>query len=144
MLKNSFHGRTLGALHFTRQESVYQNFPTTSIPVYEVERENIEQLEETIINENPIAILLEPVLGSGGIYPLSREYLHGVQNLCDKYNVILIVDEVQSGMGRTGKLFAYQNFNITPHIIQIGKGAGGGIPLGGIIVGEKLCDVFAP
>ncbi|EEK55798.1 aminotransferase class III-fold pyridoxal phosphate-dependent enzyme [Bacillus anthracis] len=144
VLKNSFHGRTLGALHFTRQESVYQNFPTTSIPVYEVERENIEQLEETIINENPIAILLEPVLGSGGIYPLSREYLHGVQNLCDKYNVIFIVDEVQSGMGRTGKLFAYQNFNITPHIIQIGKGAGGGIPLGGIIVSEKLCDVFAP
>lgn len=144
VLKNSFHGRTLGALHFTRQESVYQNFPKTSIPVYEVERENIEQLEETIIHENPIAIMLEPVLGSGGIYPLSGEYLHGVQNLCEKYNVLLIVDEVQSGMGRTGKLFAYQNFNITPHIIQIGKGAGGGIPLGGIIVGEKLCDVFTP
>lgn len=144
VLKNSFHGRTLGALHFTRQESVYQNFPKTSIPVYEVERENIEQLEETIVKENPIAIMLEPVLGSGGIYPLSGEYLHGVQNLCDKYNVILIVDEVQSGMGRTGKLFAYQNFNITPDIIQIGKGAGGGIPLGGIIVGEKLCDVFSP
>ncbi|WP_242239922.1 aspartate aminotransferase family protein [Bacillus cereus group sp. BfR-BA-01309] len=144
VLKNSFHGRTLGALHFTRQESVYQNFPKTSIPVYEVERENIEQLEETIVKENPIAIMLEPVLGSGGIYPLSGEYLHSVQKLCDKYNVILIVDEVQSGMGRTGKLFAYQNFNITPDIIQIGKGAGGGIPLGGIIVGEKLCDVFAP
>ncbi|MBF7152690.1 MULTISPECIES: aspartate aminotransferase family protein [Bacillus] len=144
VLKNSFHGRTLGALHFTRQESVYQKFPKTSIPVYEVERENIEQLEETIIHENPIAIMLEPVLGSGGIYPLSSEYLHGVQYLCEKYNVLLIVDEVQSGMGRTGKLFAYQNFNITPDIIQIGKGAGGGIPLGGIIVGEKLCDVFAP
>lgn len=144
VLKNSFHGRTLGALHFTRQESVYQNFPKTSIPVYEVERENIEQLEETIVKENPIAIMLEPVLGSGGIYPLSGEYLHGVQKLCEKYNVLLIVDEVQSGMGRTGRLFAYQNFNITPDIIQIGKGAGGGIPLGGIIVGEKLCDVFAP
>ncbi|SME48691.1 Acetylornithine aminotransferase [Bacillus mobilis] len=144
VLKNSFHGRTLGALHFTRQENVYQNFPKTSIPVYEVERENIEQLEEIIVKENPIAIMLEPVLGSGGIYPLSGEYLHGVQNLCEKYNVLLIVDEVQSGMGRTGKLFAYQNFNITPDIIQIGKGAGGGIPLGGIIVGEKLCDVFAP
>ncbi|PEC56541.1 aspartate aminotransferase family protein [Bacillus cereus] len=144
VLKNSFHGRTLGALHFTRQESVYQNFPKTSIPVYEVERENIEQLEEIIVKEDPIAIMLEPVLGSGGIYPLSGEYLHGVQNLCEKYNVLLIVDEVQSGMGRTGKLFAYQNFNITPDIIQIGKGAGGGIPLGGIIVGEKLCDIFAP
>ena len=68
--------------------------------------------------------MLEPVLGSGGIYPLSSEYLHSVQHLCDTYNVILIVDEVQSGMGRTGKLFAYQNFNITPDIIQIGKGAG--------------------
>ncbi|HHT7191580.1 TPA: aspartate aminotransferase family protein, partial [Bacillus cereus] len=144
VLKDSFHGRTLGALHFTRQENVYQNFPKTSIPVYEVERENIEQLEETIINEKPIAIMIEPVLGSGGIYPLSIEYLHSVQHLCDTYNVILIVDEVQSGMGRTGKLFAYQNFNITPDIIQIGKGAGGGIPLGGIIVGEKLCDVFSP
>lgn len=144
VLKGSFHGRTLGALHFTRQESVYQNFPKTSIPVYEVERENIEQLEETILNENPIAIMLEPVLGSGGIYPLSSEYLQIVQHLCDTYNVLLIVDEVQSGMGRTGKLFAYQNFNITPDIIQIGKGAGGGIPLGGIIVGEKLCDVFSP
>ncbi|KAB2440826.1 aspartate aminotransferase family protein [Bacillus luti] len=144
VLKNSFHGRTLGALHFTRQENVYQNFPKTSIPVYEVERENIEQLEETIINEKPIAIMLEPVLGSGGIYPLSSEYLHSVQHLCDTYNVILIVDEVQSGMGRTGKLFAYQNFNVTPDIIQFGKGAGGGIPLGGIIVGEKLCDVFSP
>ncbi|MEK7016043.1 aspartate aminotransferase family protein [Bacillus sp. FSL R9-9410] len=144
VLKGSFHGRTLGALHFTRQESIYQNFPKTSIPVYEVERENIKELEDTIVNEHPIAIMLEPVLGSGGIYPLSSEYLEGVQLLCEKYNVFLIVDEVQSGMGRTGKLFAYQNFNITPDIIQIGKGAGGGIPLGGIIVGEKLCNVFSP
>ena len=144
VLKGSFHGRTLGALHFTRQENVYQSFPKTSITVYEVERENIEQLEESILNEKPIAIMLETVLGSGGIYPLSSEYLYGVQHLCDKYNVLLIVDEVQSGMGRTGKLFAYQNSNITPDIIQIGKGAGGGIPLGGIIVGEKLCDVFSP
>lgn len=144
VLKDSFHGRTLGALHFTRQENVYQNFPKTSIPVYEVERENIKELEDTIVNEHPIAIMLEPVLGSGGIYPLSSEYLEGIQLLCEKYNVLLIVDEVQSGMGRTGKLFAYQNFNITPDIIQFGKGAGGGIPLGGIIVGEKLCNVFSP
>lgn len=87
MLKNSFHGRTLGALHFTRQESVYQNFPTTSIPVYEVERENIEQLEETIINENPIAILLEPVLGSGvfilyrvNIYMVFKTYVINIMS----------------------------------------------------------------
>lgn len=80
VLKNSFHGRTLGALHFTRQESVYQNFPETSIPVYEVERENIDQLEETIIKENPIAIMLEPVLGSGGFI------LYQV-NICMVFNI---------------------------------------------------------
>lgn len=85
VLKNSFHGRTLGALHFTRQESVYQNFPKTSIPVYEVERENIEQLEETIIHENPIAIMLEPVLGSGefihyrvNIYMVFKIYVRNI------------------------------------------------------------------
>ncbi|GAA3314778.1 hypothetical protein GCM10020331_008200 [Ectobacillus funiculus] len=69
--KKVFHGRTLGALHFTRQEGVYQNFPRTSIPVYEVERENLKELERTILKEDPIAIMLEPILGSGGIYPLS-------------------------------------------------------------------------
>lgn len=144
VLKESFHGRTLGALHFTRQESIYQNFPRTSIPVYEVERENLEELERTIRKENPIAIMLEPVLGSGGIYPLSGEYLKGVEELCRQYNMLFIVDEVQSGIGRTGKLFAYQHFDITPDIIQFGKGAGGGTPLGGIIVGSRLYDIFSP
>ncbi|WP_144561502.1 aspartate aminotransferase family protein [Bacillus mycoides] len=144
VLKESFHGRTLGALHFTRQESIYQNFPRTSIPVYEVERENLEELERTIQKENPIAIMLEPVLGSGGVYPLSGEYVKGVEELCRQYNLLFIVDEVQSGMGRTGKLFAYQHFDITPDIIQFGKGAGGGTPLGGIIVGSRLYDIFSP
>lgn len=144
VLKESFHGRTLGALHFTRQESIYQNFPRTSIPVYEVERENLEELERTIRKENPIAIMLEPVLGSGGVYPLSGEYLKGVEKLCRRYNMLFIVDEVQSGIGRTGKLFAYQHFDITPDIIQFGKGAGGGTPLGGIIVGSRLYDIFSP
>ncbi|MCI0767017.1 aminotransferase class III-fold pyridoxal phosphate-dependent enzyme [Bacillus sp. TL12] len=144
VLKESFHGRTLGALHFTRQESIYQNFPRTSIPIYEVERENLEELERTIRKENPIAIMLEPVLGSGGVYPLSGEYLKGVEELCRQYNLLFIVDEVQSGIGRTGKLFAYQHFDITPDIIQFGKGAGGGTPLGGIIVGSRLYDIFSP
>jgi len=143
VFQESFHGRTLGALHFTRQESVYQDFPRTSIPVYEVERENLKELERTILKENPIAIMLEPILGSGGIYPLSGEYLKGVEELCKQYNMLFIVDEVQSGIGRTGKLFAYQHFGITPDIIQFGKGAGGGTPLGGIIVGSRLYDTFS-
>lgn len=144
VFQESFHGRTLGALHFTRQESVYQDFPRTSIPVYEVERENLKELERIILKENPIAIMLEPILGSGGIYPLSGEYLKGVEELCKQYNMLFIVDEVQSGIGRTGKLFAYQHFGITPDIIQFGKGAGGGTPLGGIIVGSRLYDTFSP
>ncbi|MCM3538072.1 aspartate aminotransferase family protein [Priestia endophytica] len=144
VLKESFHGRTLGALHFTRQENVYQNFPRTSIPVYEVERENLKELERTILKKKPLAIMLEPVLGSGGVYPLSGEYLKGVEELCRQYNMLFIVDEVQSGIGRTGKLFAYQHFDITPDIIQFGKAGGGGTPLGGIIVGSRLYDVFSP
>lgn len=144
VLKGSFHGRTLGALHFTRQEGIYQDFPYTPIPVYEVEREDLEGLERTIRTENPLAIMLEPVLGSGGIYPLSGEYLKSVEQFCRQYNMLFIVDEVQSGMGRTGKLFAYQHFDVTPDIIQFGKGAGGGTAFGGIIAGSRLYDMFSP
>ena len=94
-----------------------------------MERENLEELEKTIINEHPIAIMLEPVLGSGGIYPLSSEYLEGIQLLCEKYNVLLIVDEVQSGMGRTGKLFAIKILILHQILFKLVKGQGAGYRL---------------
>lgn len=144
VLKGSFHGRTLGSLQFTRQPSIYQDFPRHSLTPYEVERENLAQFQEVMERERPVAVMMEPVLGSGGVYPLSTGYLEQVEAICKRTNTLLIIDEIQSGMGRTGKLFAYQHTTITPDAILFGKGAGGGTALGGVIAGKALEHVFNP
>lgn len=144
VLQKSFHGRTLGALKMTRQPGVYQDFPATTLPVFEVEPHDIEALEEIVLKEKPAAVVMEPVLGSGGIVPLEREYLQQVAELCKKYDVLLCMDEIQTGIGRTGRLFAYQHSDITPDILLFAKGVGGGLPLGGIIAGEHLSHLFKP
>jgi acetylornithine/N-succinyldiaminopimelate aminotransferase len=143
VMKKSFHGRTLGALKLTRQPAIFQDFPTPAYPVYEVEPEDTKALEAIFINEKPLAIIMEPVLGSGGVLPLSTTYLQQVEKLCKEHDVLLCMDEIQTGVGRTGKLFAYQHANITPDLILFAKGIGGGLPLGGIIAGEKLQDQFS-
>jgi acetylornithine/N-succinyldiaminopimelate aminotransferase len=130
VLKKSFHGRTLGALKLTRQPNVYQDFPVPNYPVYEVEPEDVAALEAIFDKEKPLAIIMEPVLGSGGVKPLSVDYLQKVEQLCRQYDVLLGMDEIQTGVGRTGKLFAYQHANITPDLILFAKGIGGGLPLG--------------
>ncbi|WP_209123678.1 aspartate aminotransferase family protein [Alkalihalobacillus sp. BA299] len=144
VLQKSFHGRTLGALKLTRQPSVYQDFPVTDMPVYEVEPHNIEQLEEVFQTKKPAAVLMEPILGSGGILPLDEEYLREVSRLAKQYGVLCCMDEIQTGIGRTGKLFAYQHAEISPDLILFAKGVGGGLPLGGIIVSDKLSHLFKP
>ncbi|HET7658398.1 MAG TPA: aminotransferase class III-fold pyridoxal phosphate-dependent enzyme, partial [Bacillales bacterium] len=144
VLGKSFHGRTLGALKLTRQPSVQQDFPQPAFEVIEVEKENLNALESVFHENMPLAVLLEPVLGSGGVYPLSEAYLQGVEKLCRQYGVLLCMDEIQTGMGRTGKLFAYQHADITPDMVLFAKGVGGGLPLGGLIAGEKLQNEFGP
>ncbi|WP_216828153.1 aspartate aminotransferase family protein [Alkalihalobacterium elongatum] len=144
VLEKSFHGRTLGALKLTRQPGVYQDFPVTDMPVYEVEPHNLDQLEEIIKTKKPAAILMEPVLGSGGILPLEEEYLREVVRLTKKYGVLCCMDEIQTGIGRTGKIFAYQHAGISPDLILFAKGVGGGLPLGGIIVSSELSHLFKP
>ncbi|WP_026676739.1 aspartate aminotransferase family protein [Fictibacillus gelatini] len=144
VLKNSFHGRTLGALPLTRQKGVYQDYPCHSITIHEVEREDVDGLVKVIHQQHPIAVMIEPVMGSGGIYPLSGEYIRKIEELCRENHMLFIVDEVQCGMGRTGKLFAYQHHGVTPDIVQFGKGAGGGAAFGGIIAGPRVHDCFAP
>ncbi|MGE5704033.1 MAG: aspartate aminotransferase family protein [Clostridia bacterium] len=144
VLKNSFHGRTLGALRLTRQPHVYQDFPQPAFSVYEVEPGNIEELRETCLTHRPVAVLMEPVLGSGGIITLSVDYLQAVEALCREQDMLLAIDEIQTGMGRTCSLFAYQHANVKPDLILFAKGVGGGLPLGGIIAGEKLMNLFAP
>ncbi|WP_078554995.1 aspartate aminotransferase family protein [Bacillus alkalicellulosilyticus] len=144
VLKNSFHGRTLGALKLTRQAGVYQDFPVTSMPIHEVEPHNLDQLERVLRTEQPAAVIMEPVLGSGGILPLEESYLQEVSRLCKEHKVLCCMDEIQTGIGRTGKFFAYQYANIQPDLILFAKGVGGGLPLGGIIVSEPLTDLFKP
>lgn len=144
VLGKSFHGRTLGALKLTRQPGVQQDFPQPAFEVIEAEKENLKMLEALFQDKRPLAVLLEPVLGSGGVFPLSEAYLQGVEKLCREYGVLLCLDEIQTGMGRTGTLFAYQHAGIEPDMILFAKGVGGGLPLGGIIAGEQLQNGFGP
>ncbi|MCC5910895.1 MAG: acetylornithine/succinylornithine family transaminase [Clostridiaceae bacterium] len=144
VFKNSFHGRTLGALKMTRMEKIQQDFPTLDISVYELEKEDLQQLEKLFKEKKPAALMFEPVFGSGGVQVISTEFIEGARVLCDTYNVLLCIDEIQTGVGRTGELFAYQYTNITPDILLFAKGIGGGLPLGGMLVAEKIAHYFKP
>ncbi|MFD1395844.1 aspartate aminotransferase family protein [Kroppenstedtia eburnea] len=144
VMKKSFHGRTLGAVRLTRQPGVYQDFPQPDFPVYEVEPNRIEELHQICAEEKPAALLAEPILGSGGVQPLDLSYLQEMARLCREQGMLLIMDEIQTGVGRTGTLFAYQQAGLKPDLILFAKGVGGGLPLGGIIAGDRLKDLFQP
>lgn len=144
VLKNSFHGRTLGAVRLTRQAHVYQDFPQPAFSVYELDAEDAAGLRELCQKVKPAAVLMEPVLGSGGVVPLSETFLQEVSAICQEEGMLFAMDEIQTGMGRTGKLFAYQHTAVTPDLILFAKGVGGGLPLGGVIAGTKLMNQFKP
>lgn len=144
VLKNSFHGRTLGALRLTRQPGIYQDFPTLPLHIFEVEINDTAGLKKVCEKHQPAAILVEPILGAGGILPLSKEFLQTAQTLCHENNMLFGLDEIQTGVGRTGTLFAYQTYQLQPDLILFAKGIGGGLPLGGIITGPKLKESFQP
>ena len=142
VLTNSFHGRTLGALHLTRQPNVYQDFPKVDFPIYEVPPNDISALKELCTQNHPAAILVEPILGSGGILSLTKDYLQVIETICKERNILFCIDEIQTGIGRTGRLFAYQEYSLQPDILLIAKAIGGGIPLGVLIAGEKAENSF--
>ena len=133
----SFHGRTLLTLTLTAQEKFHQDldpFP----PGIEYATLNDLQSVEKVLDEEVCAIIVEPVQGEGGIYPCEREFLEGLRKLCDEKDVILIFDEVQCGIGRVGKFFAFESFGVRPDIVTLAKGLGGGLPLGAVLVDEKV------
>ncbi|QRG65826.1 aspartate aminotransferase family protein [Brevibacillus choshinensis] len=144
VLRNSFHGRTLGAVRLTRQAHVYQDFPQPAFPVYELDAEDSEGLRAICQSAKPAAVLMEPVLGSGGVVPLTEAFLREVEAVCQEEGMLFAMDEIQTGMGRTGKLFAYQHAGVSPDLILFAKGVGGGLPLGGVIAGTKLMNQFKP
>lgn len=142
-LENSFHGRTLAALALTGQKKYQQGFEPMPEGFRQVEFGNFHALEKTITDKT-CAIIIEPVQGEGGINVAKEEYLVPVRKLCTERNILLIFDEIQSGMGRTGKMFAYQHFSVVPDAMTLAKSLGGGIPIGALVAGEKAANVLTP
>lgn len=143
-LAGSFHGRTITTLAATGQEVFHSQFQPLTPGFLYAEPENIAQMEQ-LLEENPCAaILLEPVQGEGGVKVLDFAYLQQVEQLAKKHGALLIVDEVQCGNGRTGKLYGYMHSGIHPNIITTAKGLAGGLPLGATLFDEKTANVYQP
>lgn len=142
-LVNSFHGRTVTTLSATGQD-VFHNyfFPFTEGFEF-VKANDIDELEN-VLDDTVCAVMMELIQGEGGVMPLDKEYVKSVESICNEKDIILIIDEVQTGVGRTGKLFAFQNFGISPDIVTTAKGLGGGLPLGCVMFGKKTENTFVP
>ncbi|MCH5303387.1 MAG: aspartate aminotransferase family protein [Ruminococcus sp.] len=142
-LKNSFHGRTVTTLSATGQDSFHNFFfPFTEGFLY-ADANDIKSIEN-LISDKTCAVLIECVQGEGGVNILDKSFVQAVRKLCDDKDIVLIADEVQTGVGRTGKLFCYENFDIVPDLITCAKGLGGGLPIGACLCTEKLENVMQP
>ncbi|MBQ7906570.1 MAG: acetylornithine/succinylornithine family transaminase [Clostridia bacterium] len=143
-LKNSFHGRTITALAATGQDVFHKYFnPLTEGFVY-AEANNLESVEKAFQENKCCAIIMELVQGEGGVVALDRDFVEGVSLLCQKYNNLLVIDEVQTGNGRCGTLYAYQSYGINPDVISTAKGLAGGLPIGACLMFEKTENTLKP
>lgn len=142
-MENSFHGRTMGALSVTGQGKYQESFRPLIGNVKSVKFNDIADIEASI-SEKTCAIIIEPIQGEGGILKAEKEYLKALRELCNKYNALLIFDEVQCGIGRCGTLFAYKKFGVIPDIICMAKALGGGFPIGAVLAKEKAAEAFVP
>jgi predicted acetylornithine/succinylornithine family transaminase len=142
-MNQSFHGRTYAAITATGQKKYQENLEPLMPEIYHVPYNDLEALKAQI-SPKTCAIIMEPIQGEGGIYPADSQYLKAVRQICDDENIVLIFDEVQTGIGRSGKLFAYQQYGITPDVVTMAKGLGGGVPIGGIIAKKEIAEVFTP
>jgi acetylornithine/N-succinyldiaminopimelate aminotransferase len=140
---NSFHGRTLAAVTATGQEKFQKGFEPLMPGFKHVPFDDIKALGKAV-TEKTCAVMLEPIQGEGGVRVPGQDYLKEVRELCNERNLLMILDEVQTGMGRTGKLFAYEHFGITPDIMTVAKGLGGGVPIGAALATNKVASAFQP
>lgn len=141
-LKNSFHGRTLTTVSATGQEKYQKPYSPLTPKFIHVEKNDIDALRNAI-NEKTGAIMLELIQGESGVVPLSKDYVKEVRQICDDNDIVLIIDEIQTGMGRTGKLFCYENYGIEPDIMTLAKALAGGVPIGAVLAKDKFC-AFEP
>jgi predicted acetylornithine/succinylornithine family transaminase len=140
---HSFHGRTMGALSATMNPKYHEGFGPLVPGFVEVPFNDLRAVERAL-TPRTAAIMMETVQGEGGIHPASDEYLRGLRRLCDERKVLLVLDEIQCGFGRTGKWFAYQHAGITPDIVTLAKGLGGGFPIGAIVARAPVAAAFQP
>jgi acetylornithine/LysW-gamma-L-lysine aminotransferase len=133
----AFHGRTYGALSATFNKKYREGFEPLLPGVSHVSYNNIEALDKAV-NEETAAVILEVVQGEGGLYPASAEYIQAARRICDERGALLIIDEIQTGFGRTGKMFAIQHFGVTPDLLTCAKSLAGGVPIGAVLIGEKV------
>lgn len=142
-MNHSFHGRTMGALALTGNSHYQEPFGPMISGIKFAEFNNLDSVK-ALINEKTCAIIVEPVQGEGGIYPATKEFMEGIRKICDDNDIIMICDEIQCGMGRTGKMYAFQHYNVKPDIITTAKALGCGVPVGAFVAGEKCCDSLVP
>ncbi|MBE6669075.1 MAG: aspartate aminotransferase family protein [Ruminococcaceae bacterium] len=141
-LKNSFHGRTVTTLAATGQDSFHTEFhPFTEGFVY-ADANDFESVKEFAHKYKCAAIMFEPIQGEGGVMPLDKEFVKKIFELAKELDILTIADEVQTGNGRTGMLYAYMNYGVIPDIVSTAKGLGGGLPIGATLLGEKAKDAF--
>ena len=141
-LKNSFHGRTLTTLAATGQDVFHKLFQPLTPGFVHAEAEQLDELKALAVETKAAGVMIECVQGEGGVIALSKEFITGVAAFCKENDIILIVDEVQTGNGRTGKLYSYMHYGITPDVVSTAKGIGGGLPLGACLMGEKVENVL--
>ncbi len=142
--KNSFHGRTMATLSATGNPKVQSGFAPLVSKFIHVDFNNIDEINNHSKNTDIVAVMLEPIQGESGVIIPQVDYLNEVRKICDKNNWLLILDEVQTGIGRTGKLFAHQHNNITPDILTLAKGLGNGVPIGACLAKGKASSLLVP
>jgi len=142
-MDHSFHGRSMGALSITGTKKYREAFEPLIGGVEFADFNNLESVK-ALVGEKTSAIIIEPVQGEGGVYPSTKEFIEGVRKLCDEKDILLIFDEIQCGMGRTGEMFAYQNFGVKPDILTCAKALGCGVPVGAFVATEKVAAAFEP
>ena len=142
-MHHSFHGRSMGALAVTGNKH-YQEAFGPMIPGIKFANYNDLESVKQLVNDKTCAIIFETVQGEGGIYPATNEFIQGVRKLCDEKGILLILDEIQCGMGRTGTMFAYEQYGVKPDILTVAKALGCGVPIGAFLATEEVAKALVP
>ncbi|MFH1576124.1 MAG: aminotransferase class III-fold pyridoxal phosphate-dependent enzyme [Candidatus Margulisiibacteriota bacterium] len=143
-LRGAFHGRTMGALSLTTSKMKYRYGYEPLLPKVYIAKPDLKSVEKLLRTKNVAALILEPIMGEGGYIQLSKALIKGIRQLCTKYKALMIVDEIQSGIGRTGKWFAIDHYGVRPDIICMAKGLASGFPLAGIAAPAKIMKNWSP